>query len=248
MADFGRIPKGERFAMVPAFALTLSEVKPGPKALYASLCANASEKGLLWRSWKRLGEELGVSKRQIQRWVFDLERLGLVVRMGWRGHVPLLMVIRDQTGRAWARATSVKNVIARRAKSAAHGRDGALKRWEEEGTNVSSVSDADVPKTTSPMSSKHNLPNKNFLTKEGARQEGERSGGRASKIGLCGLKRLAPSPNAAAVQERLNELAAEVGGWEIFLDMPEAERIGRLKEKCGPGVGHTEIATALGVT
>lgn len=247
MADFGRIPEGERFAMVPAFALTLSEVKPGPKALYASLCANASEKGLLWRSWGRLGQELGVSKRQIQRWIFELERLGLLVRMGWRGSVPHLLVIRDKSGCGWARKFSVKNVVARRMKSATHGRDGALKRWkEEDATPVTSVGDAGVAIPTTPVSPKHYLPNNITLTKERARQERARGAGGASDRRMYGLKRLERNPNADVVQEKLNQLVEDVGGWIMFLELADSERVKLLTAKCGQGVSQKEIKAAVG--
>ena len=73
MSDFGKIPKGLGFGMMPKFALRLPNVRPGPKALYACLCTNATPDGLLWRSLTMLGKEFGMSTRQIQRWVNDLE-------------------------------------------------------------------------------------------------------------------------------------------------------------------------------
>ena len=47
--DFGKLPSGERFGLVPAWALKLGGVSPGPKALYASFCTNADEHGQMWR-------------------------------------------------------------------------------------------------------------------------------------------------------------------------------------------------------
>jgi hypothetical protein len=70
--DFGALPEGQRFGLVPAWALALSGLKPGPKALYASFCANADAHGHLWRGVTRVAGEFAVSRRQVERWLNDL--------------------------------------------------------------------------------------------------------------------------------------------------------------------------------
>ena len=105
--DFGRLPDGQRFGLVPAWVLKLPDVPPGPKALYASLCTNADEHGRLWRSLARVAAEFNVTKRQLRRWVSDLAAAGLIVR-NWGGIPPNYLVARDPEGRAWARSCNVK--------------------------------------------------------------------------------------------------------------------------------------------
>ena len=149
MADFGKIPKGERFGLIPAFVSRLRDLKPGPKALYASLCTNASAEGRLWRSLDRLAEEFGVSRRQIQRWLNELEAAGLLVRFT----VPRksFLVIRDPAGREWAKRTNLASVIGRRMVFAKPGRAGAVARWSG-GTSASKQNDKGVAHSATPMS------------------------------------------------------------------------------------------------
>jgi len=244
MPDFGRIPKGERFGLVPAFALALPDLKPGPKALYASLCTNANEKGHMWRSWNRLAKEFNVSRRQIQRWFFDLEAAGLVTRIGWHGRSPRLMAVRDPKGRDSIRLANLKNVIGRRAEFAEHGKEGARRRWKEGATSETPKSDASVPKVETRMSPKHNLPNKPPLTKEVARQERVPGAVVPPQQRSYGLKRLNESAETMAVRAALRELADKVG-WATILQLNPQELTAELLEGASCTFSEHHVKAAL---
>lgn len=219
MADFGTIPKGTGFGLVPTFPFRLPDVKSGPKALYASLCSNASPKGIVWRSLAKLAQEFKASKRQLQRWVNDLEQAGLLVRVGWEGKSIRFLVIRDQAGQQWAKAQFVKNALDRRAVAVPHARAGHQARWPKPATSVSLEPDVDVVKGATPMSPKHNLPNNTILTGKGARQEEAGGPSGASRGQVWGLKRLGQSKRAEEVQNAINALADSLG-WEVMCVMP----------------------------
>jgi len=222
MADFGTIPKGKGFGLVPTFPFRLPDVKPGPKALYASLCSNASPKGIVWRSLAKLAEEFKTSKRQVQRWVNDLELAGLLVRMGWEGKSIRFLVIRDQRGQQWAKEQFVKNALERRAAAIPHAKAGSEARWPKAATPVSSEPDMGVSDNATPMSPKHNLPNKTILTGKKACQEGAGGTSGASRGQAWGMKRLERSKRAEDVQNAINALADRLG-WDVMCAMtPEA--------------------------
>ncbi len=122
--DFGRLPDDQRFGIVPAWVLKLADVAPGPKALYASFCTNADEHGQMWRSLERVAAEFGMSKRQVRRWVRELEDAGLIV-CNWSGISTNYLIVRDPAGRAWAQ--SIKDEAAARRKATCedtHVREG----------------------------------------------------------------------------------------------------------------------------
>ncbi len=225
VANFGRRPPKARFAMVPAFVLALPDVKPGPKAVYASLCGNADKNGHCWRSLNRLAEEFGICRRQLQRWLNDLEKAGLLVRLFLEGRRRFL-VVRDPEGRNWARTTSLKTVSARRAVAAPHGKAGAEARNAMRETPLSHPTDADVAKGVTPVSPKHDLQNKTSLTKEGARQEGGRRTGWSTPPGLRGLKRMGEA-KANVVQGALHALADSLG-WENVCSLTREELVAKL--------------------
>lgn len=222
MADFGTIPKGKGFGLVPTFPFRLPDVKPAPKALYGSLCSNASPKGIVWRSLAKLAQEFEASKRQVQRWVNDLEQAGLLVRMGWKGNSIVFLVIRDETGRQWAKAQFVKNALERRAIAIPHAKAGNVARWPKSATSVSSEPDTDVRVGATPMSPKHNLPNKTTLTGEKARQEGAGGPSGASRDRVWGMKRLDQSQRGEDVQNAINALGARLGWDVLFMMTPDA--------------------------
>ena len=222
MADFGSIPKGKGFGLVPTFPFRLTDVKSGPKALYASLCSNASPKGIVWRSLAKLAEEFNASKRQLQRWVNELEQAGLLVRIGWEGKSIRFLVVRDQAGQQWAKAQFVKNALDRRAIAIPHARAGHQARWPKATTTVSLEPDTGVGKAATSMSPKHNLPNNTILTGKGARQEEVGGPSGASRGQVWGLKRLEQSKRAEEVQNAINALADRLG-WDVLCAMtPEA--------------------------
>ena len=232
-ADFGRLPDGQRFGLVPAWALKLPGINPGPKALYASLCTNADEKGHLWRSTARVAAEFAVTRRQVQRWLNDLEAGGLLVRL-WRGASPLYMVVRDPAGRDWAQIENLKAVAARRK--------GAKLTM----TPVSHPGDMDVVESATPMSPKHNLLNTPCLTDgQGSARESE-DGRKTQPPRVDGLCARAHHPHAASIQEQLNDLALEIGGWERLLAFSADERVELLAARCGADVPRSEIKAALG--
>ncbi len=243
MADFGKIPKGERFGLIPAFVSRLRDLKPGPKALYASLCTNASAEGRLWRSLDRLAEEFGVSRRQIQRWLNELEAAGLLVRFT----VPRksFLVIRDPAGREWAKRTNLASVIGRRMVFAKPGRAGAVARWSG-GTSASKQNDKGVAHSATPMSPKHDLPNKTNSTKEGARQEGARDAGRAPNAHTRGLRRLNTNSHGPAVQEALNRLADAIG-WDSVGMLDPREIAKRLATESAGTLTEAQAFSALSV-
>ena len=246
MADLGRLPKGERFGMVPAWPLQLSDVAHGPKALYASLCTSADEKGHCWRSIGRLAEEFDQCRRQIQRWLNVLEASGLLVRMGRKGRAPFLLVVRDPEGRNWARSLNLKNVVTRRIPAARYGREGA-RRKKEIATLASQQNDADVSEIATSASPKHDLSNKVPLTEEAARQERVVGASGAENRRAYGLKRLLHNPSAELIQEQLNQLVFEVGGWDVFAALPPERMIELLSARCAPGTAAPEIEAALGL-
>lgn len=210
MADFGALPKGEGYGLVPRWVMCLPDVKQGPKALYASLCTNASPKGILWRSIDRLAAEFNVDRRQIQRWLNELEAAGLIVRFSMPRRS--FLVIRDPGGRDWARRENLKSVTQRRAVFASCGREGA-RRKKELATPASCQNDTHVVQNATSTSPKHDLTNKITLTDEAARQDGGRGTGGAPNPQPYGLKRLNPNPKSEIIQGALNRLADQIG-WE----------------------------------
>jgi len=244
MGNFGEVPKGAGFGIVPKFVFRLTDLKPGPKALYASLCTNANKPGQLWRSLDRLAQEFGVTRRQIQRWLNDLEAAGLLVR--FTKPRDIFLVIRNEAGTNWARSQNLKAVSARRLIFAKRGREGARKRWEA-ATSASPPKDTAVAAPATPMSPKHDLQNKIPLTKEVARQERGEGPHRAQSARPFGLKRIAPNPNAELIQEQLNQLVFEVGGWDVFAALPPEKMVELLSGRCVAGTAAREILAALGL-
>ncbi len=245
MADFGAIPKGKGYGLVPTFPFRLTDVKPGPKALYASLCSNANPKGIVWRSLTKLASEFGASKRQIQRWVNELEQAGLIARMGWEGKSIRFLVVRDEAGCQWARREFVKNAVERRTVAVRHARAGIEARWRSTETSMSPEPDMSVIASTTSMSPKHNLPNKTNLTEKMARQVETRAGTGASRKQLWGLERLDHCKRAEEVQCAINALADRIG-WEAMGEMkPEAIAAGLL-DLLGVRLTPAEVSTFLG--
>lgn len=208
MSDFGKIPKGKGYGMVPKFALRLPDVRPGPKALYASLCTNASQEGLLWRSLTKLGEEFGVSTRQVQRWVNDLESAGLLVRMGWEGKTNRFLVVRNEAGLNWAQREALKNIVTRKVK----------KSGQETLDTTTSTSPEHVTRatlTTTPTSHKHDPTKQNKPTDQFARQGETKAGSSAPNKGMWGLKGLNQGERAEDVQKALNVMGNSIG-WDVL--------------------------------
>lgn len=218
VADFGAIPKGKGYGLVPTFPFRLADVKPGPKALYASLCSNASPQGIVWRSLTKLATEFGTSKRQVQRWVNDLEQAGLIARLGWEGKAIRFLVIRDEAGRQWAKQEFVRNAVQRRTVAIRHARAGIAARWPSTKTPMSQEPDMHVTASATSMSPKHNLPNKTYLTGKNARQGETSADAGAARKGLWGLKRLDRSERMEEVQSAINALADRIG-WEAMGEM-----------------------------
>ncbi len=218
MANFGRIPKGTGYGKVPKFIFRLPGVRPGPKALYCSLCTNASPEGILWRSLTKLGKEFGVSTRQIQRWVNHLERAGALVRMGWMGTSNRFLVIRDEKGVPWAKREAAKNIVARRVTRSSRTRTAEDSCLPATTTPMSPEPDIEVVPAATPMSHKHNLTNQNKLTNPLARQGESNARAFTPNSKTWGLKHPKQEKRAEEVQSALNAMGAS-HGWEILAAM-----------------------------
>jgi len=244
MVDFGAVPEGERFGLVPAFVLRDSGVKPGPKALYASLCTNADAKGVLWRSIDRLAGEFAVTKRQIQRWINDLEAAGLMIRLTRRDQKSVLLVIRDPAGRNWARQQNIKTVISRRIVAVPYGREGARRKNEQVTTPTSSKHDTIVMEAATPMSPKHNLLNMTPLTDQRARQKGAGSITERHNRDLYGLKQIEANEKGELIHATLNALAEQIG-WEAVLGLSSNLLVARLVSASGNQFSEQDAAKVL---
>lgn len=240
MSDFGRIPKGTGFGLVPKFALLLPNVRPGPKALYACLCTNATPDGLLWRSLTMLGKEFGVSTRQIQRWVNDLESAGLLVRMGWKGKTNRFLVIRDENGIPWAQREAVKNIVTRRVRRANQTEVNST----TDTTSTSPSEDMRVAQNTTPMSHKHNLKNENNLTDKIARQRETEAASCTSNRGMWGLKQLNQGQRAEEIQNALNAMGNSMG-WDALANTSSEQIATDLYQIHGVRLTPTEIRAFL---
>lgn len=240
MTDFGKIPKGTGYGMVPKFVFRLADVLPGPKALFASLCSNASPDGLLWRSLTKLGKEFSVSTRQIQRWVNALERAGLIVRMGWKGTSNRFLVIRDEKGIPWAKREAAKNIVARRVTKHSRTQVATEPCSPPTATPMSPDVDMDVTLDATPMSYKHNLTNENKRTDQIARQGESRAGGASSHSKTWGLKRLNQGQRAEEVQTALNAI-----GWDTLDAMSTEQIITVLEHSYGLRLTAAEVRVFL---
>ncbi|MEQ8508076.1 MAG: helix-turn-helix domain-containing protein [Rhodospirillaceae bacterium] len=240
MSDFGKIPKGAGFGLVPKFALRHPNVRPRPKALYACLCTNATPDGLLWRSLTMLGKEFGMSTRQIQRWVNDLESAGLLVRMGWKGKINRFLVIRDENGMPWAQREAVKNIVMRRVRRANQTQVSSTKIM----TPTSPSDDTHVGQNTTPTSYKHNLKNENNLTDKIARQGETEAGSRAPNRGMWGLKQLNQGQRAEDIQNALNVLGNNMG-WDLLAQTSPERIADKLLQLHGLQLTDSEIESFL---
>lgn len=63
-------------AHVPEALLRYGGISPGAKLCFGRLCRYAGERGHCWPSHGQLAEELGVGKRQIRRYLTELEIAG----------------------------------------------------------------------------------------------------------------------------------------------------------------------------
>ncbi|MEQ9111962.1 MAG: hypothetical protein RIF37_17745 [Rhodospirillaceae bacterium] len=160
-----------------------------------------------------LGKEFGVSTRQIQRWVNDLESAGLLVRMGWKGKTNRFLVIRDENGMPWAQRQAVKNIVMRRVRRA----NQTQVRLTKITTPTSPSDDTRVVENMTPMSDKHNLKNENNLTDKIARQGETKAGSCAPNRGMWGLKQLNQGQRAEDVQNALNALGNSMG-WDVLAE------------------------------
>lgn len=242
MSDFGKIPKGVGFGMVPKFALRLPDVRPGPKALYASLFTNASPEGILWRSLTKLGEEFGISTRQVQRWVNDLERAGLLVRMGWEGKTNRFLVVRNEAGLNWAQRESLKNIVDRKVRRSEQTASNSV----DAATHMSSTHDGDDVTTTTPASHKHDPSKQNKPTNQSPRQEKIESGSGASAQNkeTWGLKCLSFGERAEEIQTALNTIA-DSPGWDVLATMSPTRISEELENFHGLRLSTKEIRSFL---
>lgn len=67
-------------AMVPNWLLKRCEVSPGAKLVYARLCEHSGREGngRAYPGQKVLADELGISARQIRRYIVELEKHELI--------------------------------------------------------------------------------------------------------------------------------------------------------------------------
>ena len=131
------ITDGKRFGIVPADVLTDKDISRSARWLFAVLCSHADPQGYCRRSLKRLAKTEGVARRSVQRWLYELEVAGRVMKLNERGKMGVFRVIRHSSEVNSVRARNLKNVIERRRQFGEYGRIGAAKKARLKGESVS---------------------------------------------------------------------------------------------------------------
>ncbi len=116
-------------------------------------------------------------------------------------------------------------------------------------TPMSQGGDTSVAVCATPMSPKHNPSNRPTLTDRAkADVAANASAHRITETPRVPGLRLKTQPaHAALLQEKLNELADDVGGWETLLGYSPAEQVELLAAKCGEGVPRAEVERVVGM-
>ena len=116
-----------RYAIVPAAVLQMSELSIGPRLTYALLCGYADKPGYTWVTHGTLAENLGVSPRTVDNHLNQLEPHGLVERLlppsRFRFRVIRSPGLLDST-----RVANRLKAMDRKARFGEHGRRGAAVR------------------------------------------------------------------------------------------------------------------------
>lgn len=179
------ITDGKRFGIVPADVLTDNNISRSARWLFAVLCSHANPEGYCRRSLKRIAKIEGVDRRSVQRWLYELESAGRVMKLNERGKMGVFRVIRHSNEVNGTRARNLKNVMKRRRQFGEYGRLGAAKKARLKGESVSApvtqVSPSPDTVVTgagvTPVSHEQN-PNKQYPCNSREHQEGNRQ--------LCG--------------------------------------------------------------
>src|SRR5690242_5569722 len=68
----------DEYGVVPASLMDEPGISPGGKLTWCCVGRRLGKSGIACPSLKTLGRDLGVSRRQVSRWIAELERLGLL--------------------------------------------------------------------------------------------------------------------------------------------------------------------------
>ena len=171
----------KRFGIVPADVLTDKDISRSARWLYAVLCSHADPEGYCRRSLKRLAKTEGVARRSVQRWLYELESAGRVLKLNERGKMGVFRVIRHTSEVNSTRARNLKNVIERRRQFGEYGRMGAAKkaRLKDESASAPVTRASPSPDTVvtgagaTPVSHEQN-PSEQYPWNSKERKEGNR--------------------------------------------------------------------------
>ncbi|MBK1842453.1 hypothetical protein JHL17_34165 [Azospirillum sp. YIM B02556] len=123
---------GEPYAIVPAWVLEDGTLSRNARWLYAILCRHADRHGLCRRSLTRLAQQEGCTARALQKWMYELEGHGLVMKLNDRGKVGRFKVIRRKGEREEARRHNLAQAVERRIEFGEYGRIGAAAKATRE--------------------------------------------------------------------------------------------------------------------
>lgn len=123
---------GEPYAIVPAWVLEDGTLSRNARWLYAILCRHADRHGLCRRSLTRLALQEGCTARALQKWMYELEGHGLVMKLNDRGKVGRFKVTRRKGEREEARRYNLAQAVERRIEFGEYGRIGAAAKATRE--------------------------------------------------------------------------------------------------------------------
>jgi DNA-binding transcriptional regulator YhcF (GntR family) len=132
---------GGKYGVVPDWVTSSRRLSQGAFRLYDAFCKNVNKAGQCFRSNTKLGKQLGVTKRTIQRWRRELEQEGLLVVRKSSDKGNFYKVVRHPVEADEARLSN-DSKIAKRKKFEAYGRVGAAKRHA---TKNDSIDDGKQP-------------------------------------------------------------------------------------------------------
>ena len=224
---------------VPAFVVKDGTLSRSARLLYADLCCHADDDtDVCRRSVRRVAEQEGVSRRTVQRWLFELEAAGLIVKLNDVGKMGCFRVIRHADKANSARVTNLRNCVERRARYGEYGRKGAAKRAEKHTQDAEGVTPMSPPRDTdvtgtgvTPMSPEHSHHQHTRGTEEGGSPADtlpapvapppERAGSGLRNIGDClqgGGSRIGGESLALARKA----VADRAGGWSSVIELPDS--------------------------
>jgi hypothetical protein len=224
-----------RWGGVPADVLIDKELSRSARWLFAVLCTHADKKGFCRRSLKRIANVEGVSKRAVQKWLFELERAGRVVKHSDPGKMGNFEIVRDTERVGSARMANLSKVIGRRNKFGKYGRMGAKVKANmmvdtphKPVNKCSPTREQEFTSTGVNQSSPEQYPIKQYPLNNRNDDGNEEPG--------CVVSPLKDNPapiskkdclQGGAINKRAdldvarNGLVQRLGGWEITLQLPD---------------------------